>query len=83
MTQTHPAASRAAAILDGLGGVANVEQIDPCATRLRALVRDLALVDTDALKETGAFGVLVSGRIVQIVVGPDTDDLTAALAELM
>lgn len=80
---TIPHSVRAAAIIEGLGGVTNIVEIDPCATRLRTLVKDPSHVDAPALKAAGAFGVMVSGQMVQVVIGPDADTLASELAELM
>ncbi|WP_448061470.1 glucose PTS transporter subunit EIIB [Cellulomonas hominis] len=74
---------QAVAILAGLGGVDNIEEIEPCTTRLRSLVRDPGLVDAAVLRAAGAHGVMVSGRVVQVVVGPQVDTLATDLAELM
>ena len=74
---------RAAAILAALGGVDNIVEIDPCTTRLRSVVKDPDLVEVAALRTAGAFGVLVNGRVVQVVVGPEVDTIASALADLM
>lgn len=71
--------SKAQQILDALGGSANVVELEPCITRLRVEVTDPELVDEAALKATGAFGVVRSGRVVQVIVGPEADDLAAEL----
>ncbi len=71
--------SKAEQILVALGGAANVVDLEPCITRLRVEVSDPALVDEGALKETGAFGVVRSGRVVQVIVGPEADNLAAEL----
>jgi PTS system N-acetylglucosamine-specific IIB component len=76
-------AARAAAILAGLGGVSNIEEIDPCTTRLRSLVKDPSLVDVAALRAAGAYGVMTTGRVVQVVVGPQVDTIASDLADLM
>ena len=76
-------AERAATILAGLGGVENIDEIDPCTTRLRSLVKDPSLVDAAALRRAGAFGVMVHGRVVQVVVGPQVDTIASDLADLM
>ena len=81
MTQSD--AERAATILAGLGGVANIDEIDPCTTRLRSLVKDPALVDAALLRRAGAFGVMVNGRVVQVVVGPQVDSIASDLAALL
>ncbi|MFC7878643.1 PTS transporter subunit EIIB [Isoptericola sp. NPDC057391] len=83
MSTPDPDAQLAASILAGLGGVENIEEIDPCTTRLRSLVKDPALVDPALLKRAGAFGVMINGRVVQVVVGPRVDTIASDLAELM
>jgi PTS system N-acetylglucosamine-specific IIB component len=74
--------SKAEQILAALGGDANVVDLEPCITRLRVEVTDPQLVDEEALKATGAFGVVRSGRVVQVIVGPEADDLAAELGTL-
>ncbi len=74
--------SKAAEMLAALGGSANVVELEPCITRLRVEVTDPALVDEDSLRENGAFGVVRSGRIVQVVVGPEADDLAGEISGL-
>ena len=70
-------------ILAGLGGVANIVDIEPCTTRLRSEVRDAGLVDAVALRAAGSHGVMISGRVVQVVVGPGVDVLASDLEDLM
>jgi len=74
---------QAAIVLAALGGVANIIDIEPCTTRLRSEVHDPTLVDVAALRAAGAHGVMISGRIVQVVVGPSVDTLATDLEELM
>ncbi|HLS00752.1 MAG TPA: glucose PTS transporter subunit EIIB [Beutenbergiaceae bacterium] len=74
--------SKAAEMLAALGGNANVVELEPCITRLRVEVTDPALVNEDSLRENGAFGVVRSGRIVQVVVGPEADDLADEITGL-
>lgn len=74
--------SKAAQILTALGGAANVEELEPCITRLRVKVADVDLLDDDALRATGALGVIRSGRIIQVVVGPEADALAADIDAL-
>lgn len=71
--------SKAQQILEALGGQANVVDCEPCITRLRIEVTDPELVDEPGLKATGAFGVVRSGRVVQVIVGPEADSLAAEL----
>ncbi|WP_028049148.1 glucose PTS transporter subunit EIIB [Cellulomonas sp. URHD0024] len=74
--------SKAEQILAALGGDSNVVDLEPCITRLRVEVTDAHLVDEIALKASGAFGVVRSGRIVQVIVGPEADNLAAELDSL-
>lgn len=75
--------SKAEQILAGLGGADNIEEIEACITRLRTEVKDPALVDQAALKASGAHGVMASGNVVQVVVGPEADNLADDIADLM
>lgn len=75
--------SKAEQILAGLGGADNVVEIEACITRLRTEVKNGALVDEAALKSAGAHGVLVSGNAVQVVVGPEADNLAEDIEDLM
>ncbi len=71
--------SKAEQILAALGGGANVVDLEPCITRLRVEVTDPDQVDDAQLKESGAFGVVRSGRVIQVIVGPEADNLAAEL----
>ena len=74
---------KAESIVAGLGGAANILDIEPCATRLRTEVRDPARVDHAALKAAGAYGVLSSGQVVQVVLGPEADTLASDIGDLL
>lgn len=71
--------SKAEDILADLGGTTNVVELEPCITRLRVEVADPHLVDTAALRSHGAFGVVRSGKVIQVVVGPEADELAEAI----
>ncbi|PWJ24436.1 PTS system N-acetylglucosamine-specific IIB component (Glc family) [Branchiibius hedensis] len=70
-------------ILAGLGGAENIVEIEPCITRLRTEVEDGSLVNEAALKAAGAHGVVISGNVVQVVVGPEADTLADDIEDLM
>lgn len=74
--------SRAEQILAALGGAANVVGVEPCITRLRVEVADEALVDDGGLRTSGAFGVVRSGRVVQVIVGTESDALASEIDSL-
>jgi len=75
--------SRAEDILKALGGAENVVEIEACITRLRTEVEDPALVDEPGLKAAGAHGVMRSGTVVQVVVGPEADTIASDIEDLM
>ncbi|MDV2684621.1 PTS transporter subunit IIBC [Alkalihalophilus lindianensis] len=57
-----------------LGGEDNIEDVDACMTRLRVTVKDTEKVATEAdWKETGALGLIVKSRGVQVIYGPKAD----------
>jgi N-acetylglucosamine PTS system EIIB component len=76
-------ASKAERIVAGLGGADNIVEIEPCITRLRTEVSDGGLVDEAALKAAGAHAVLIAGRVVQVIVGPEADTLASDIEDLL
>ena len=74
---------KAEQILAGLGGADNVVEIEACITRLRTEVDDPGKVDEAALKRAGAHGVVKSGSVVQVVVGPEADNLADDIEDLI
>lgn len=66
---TLDAKARAAAIIEALGGKANIADITCCVTRLRVQVVDPALVQKDRFAELGAKGVVENGKNFQIIIG--------------
>ena len=74
--------STAEKIVAGLGGRENISDLEPCITRLRVEVVDQEKVDEGALRAAGAFGVVRSGRVVQVVVGPTADNIAGEIAAL-
>jgi PTS system N-acetylglucosamine-specific IIB component len=74
---------KAESIVAALGGAANIIEIEPCITRLRTEVRDAAKVDEVALKATGAHGVIRSGIVVQVIVGPEADTIASDIQDLL
>lgn len=72
----------------GLGGKANISDVDCCATRLRITVIDPEKVNDVLLKSTGASGVVHKGQGVQIIYGPrvtviksDLEDYLSSVTE--
>lgn len=72
-----------ALILQGLGGKANLSDVDCCATRLRVTVVDPDRVNDALLKRSGASGVIHKGNGVQVVYGPQVAVIKSNLVDYM
>ncbi len=72
-----------AMITKGLGGAANISDVDCCATRLRVTVKDSAQVDEAVLKQSGAAGVIKKGKGVQVIYGPRVSVIKSDLEEYL
>ena len=72
-----------ALILKGLGGKANLSDVDCCATRLRVTVIDSALVNDGLLKQSGASGVIHKGNGVQVIYGPQVSVVKSKLEDFL
>lgn len=70
-------------ICEGLGGKANISDVDCCATRLRCTVYDAALVKEDVLRASGASGVVKKGYGVQVIYGPKVSVIKSNLEDYL
>lgn len=80
---TKDADGLSAKICAGLGGKANIADVDCCATRLRCSVQKGELVREDLLKSTGASGVIRKGNGVQIIFGPKVSVIKSNLEDFL
>ncbi len=74
---------KSATILKGVGGAANVTEIDCCATRLRLSLKDGTKVDQPTLKSTGASGVVIKGNAIQVIYGPQVTIIKSNFEEFV
>ncbi len=74
--------SKAESILAALGGDENIVDLEACITRIRVEVTDSGKVDEAALRAAGAFGVVQQGTAVQVVVGPEADNIVEDIEDL-
>lgn len=83
----RPAASKdeilALQILTALGGSANLQSVEGCITRLRLFVNNPELLDETQLKQLGASGVIKRGKIVQVVMGTQSDFIAESIKKLI
>ena len=86
---TAPAAAsqqvgQAAGFLQALGGAANIESINNCATRLRIALMDMTKTQSDdVFKALGAHGVVRRGNGIQVIVGLHVPQVRDQLESLM
>ncbi|MGP4078741.1 N-acetylglucosamine-specific PTS transporter subunit IIBC [Pseudalkalibacillus sp. R45] len=70
--------------IKGLGGKANIQSIDSCATRLRLNIADMNAIDEQALKRHGAKGIMkIDRRNLQVVVGTNVEFVATAMQRKM
>ncbi len=66
-------------LIPAFGGEENIEHIEACITRLRVTVKDLNKVDSHAIQEEGALGVIIIGQQVHAIFGRQSDTLRQLL----
>ncbi|HDG5654788.1 TPA: PTS transporter subunit IIABC [Staphylococcus aureus] len=71
------------AVLEVMGGKANIKHLDACITRLRVEVNDKSKVDVPGLKDLGASGVLEVGNNMQAIFGPKSDQIKHEMQQIM
>ena len=75
---------QAAGFLQALGGAANIDSINNCATRLRIALVDMAKTQSDdVFKALGAHGVVRRGNGIQVIVGLHVPQVRDQLESLM
>lgn len=72
-----------ALIVKGLGGKANISDVDCCATRLRITVHDPEKTSESLLKQSGASGVICKGNGVQVIYGPRVSVVKSNLEDFL
>ena len=70
-------------VLVALGGKENLTSLDACITRLRVSVVDIKQVDGDRLKKLGASGIMEVGNNLQVIFGPQSDNIKTKIQEII
>lgn len=70
-------------LVDGLGGIENIDNVECCATRLRINVKESEKVNEELLKQSGCAGIIKKGKGIQIIFGPRVTIIKADLEEYM
>jgi len=66
-------------LIPAFGGDDNIDHVEACITRLRVTVKDLNKVDTQAIQQEGALGVIIIGQQVHAIFGRQSDALRQLL----
>lgn len=67
-------------VIEALGGLDNLSEVDACMTRLRVTVKDHEKVSSDNhFKALGAAGIIKKEKGIQIVFGPEADVLKSKI----
>lgn len=74
---------RAKTIVDGLGGAANIDIVDCCATRLRVTVKDHLVINDELIKQTGSKGIVKKGNGIQVIYGPQVTIIKNEIEEYL
>ena len=67
--------STATTIVEALGGWDNISNLEACITRIRLDAANTDLIDEAKLRAAGAFDVVIVADAVQVVMGPNSEDL--------
>ncbi|TBM24686.1 maltose/glucose-specific PTS transporter subunit IIBC [Hafnia paralvei] len=71
-------------ILSALGGKENIDSLDNCITRLRLVVKDMALINKEILKKAGALAVVVlDNHSLQVIIGPQVQSVKTGIEALI
>ena len=71
-------------ILEGLGGAANITDVDNCITRLRLEIKDYTLVNEKKIKSAGVAGVIRPSKTsVQVIVGTQVQHVADEFKKLV
>ncbi|UYM15003.1 PTS glucose transporter subunit IIBC [Endozoicomonas euniceicola] len=68
-------------LVEAFGGKGNIKNLDACITRLRVTVNKADDVDQDRIKALGATAVVVVGKNMQAIFGPQSDNIRTEMQE--
>ena len=71
------------ALIEALGGKANILVVESCLSRLRISVEDADEIDLETIKELGATGLFVSGQTIQAIFKEQAEVLDNSLHEML
>ena len=70
--------------MEALGGKSNIIAVDSCITRLRVRLRDIELIDEQAIINTGVSGIVKMGKNgLQAIIGTQVDFIVEAMNDII
>lgn len=81
--KTNTDREKALTIIKALGGKGNIVTVENCFSRLRVDVIDNSLIDEEALKTTGAAGVVKKANNIQVVYGLSINKIRTIVDEAL
>ncbi|MCG6200290.1 N-acetylglucosamine-specific PTS transporter subunit IIBC [Psychromonas antarctica] len=80
ITGSQDAGELATQYVAALGGIANLEVIDACITRLRLTLKDRSVINEAELKNLGAMGVVKLGENnLQVIIGTQAESIATRM----
>lgn len=74
----------ATTIIEGLGGLQNIINVNNCISRLRVDVKDMSIVNESMLKKTGSMGIVKpSDTHIHVIYGPKVESIAASVREVI
>ncbi|MBJ2328342.1 PTS transporter subunit EIIB [Schaalia cardiffensis] len=71
----------ALALIDALGGISNIVDVEPCSLRIRVEVKSQREVDEAALRIPPVLAIVRSGSFVQVIAGPESEVIAHKMRE--
>lgn len=70
-------------LVQGLGGASNIDDLESCILRIRAIVNDPSAVNEPLIRETKPLALVCSGKYVQIIFGQESDALVEQMQDVI
>jgi len=70
-------------IVENVGGKSNISDCFHCMSRLRVTLKDVSLVDLDAIKKLGFIDAVINGPQLQVIAGSDVDEISDAMTKIL
>lgn len=71
-------------VIEGLGGFANIVEVNNCISRLRVDLRDISLIDENLIRKSGSMGILKqSDTHIHIVYGPKVEQVANNVRQVL